>query len=131
MSIEGGIYRANIVKRFFTQEFFLSGLVQWSLIASIILNVANWGFLFYFIRPVDFPIILHYNVYFGVDIIGKWLEAYYLPLIGDIMLIVNAILGYMFYLQKERVVAHLLLLATFFVQVSISIAVASIILINY
>ena len=131
MSIEGGIYRANFVKRFFTQEFFLSGLVQWSLIASIILNVANWGFLFYFIRPVDFPIILHYNVYFGVDIIGKWLEAYYLPLIGDIMLIVNAILGYMFYLQKERVVAHLLLLATFFVQVSISIAVASIILINY
>jgi hypothetical protein len=131
MSIEGGIYKANFVKRFFTQEFFLSGLVQWSLIASIILNVTNWGFLFYFIRPVDFPIILHYNVYFGVDIIGKWLEAYYLPLIGDIMLIVNAILGYMFYLQKERVVAHLLLLATFFVQISISIAVASIILINY
>lgn len=131
MSIEGGTYRANFVKRFFMQEFFLSGLVQWSLIASIILSVANWGFLFYFIRPVDFPIILHYNVYFGVDIIGKWLEAYYLPLIGDIMLIVNAILGYMFYLQKERMVAHLLLLAAFFVQVSISIAVASIILINY
>jgi hypothetical protein len=85
----------------------------------------------FFIRPVDFPIILHYNVYFGVDVIGAWWQVYFLPLIGLVILSVNTVLGYLFYQQKERIVAHLLILATFIVQIGISIAVASLLLINY
>lgn len=118
-------------KYFFSQEFFRSGLVHWVLIAALFLNGANWGAIAYFIRPVDFPIILHYNVYFGVDVIGPWWQIYFLPLIGFLILIVNTALGYLFYQQKERIVAHLLLLATLIVQICISIAVASLLLINY
>src|ERR1035437_8049389 len=86
---------------FFSKDFFRSGLVHWTLIAALLLNIANWVALAYFIRPVDFPITLHYNVYFGVDIIGAWWQVYFLPLIGLTILSVNTVLGYLFYQQKE------------------------------
>jgi len=119
------------LKKFFLQEYFHSGLIQWVLIGSLILNVANWIFIAFFIRPVDFPIILHYNVYFGVDVIGSWWQMYFMPLIGLLILLVNAFLGYLFYQKKERIAAHLLMLATFVVQIGLSVAVASLLLINY
>lgn len=119
------------LKYFFSQDFFRSSLVQWVIIGALLINAANWGLIAYFIRPVDFPIILHYNVYFGVDVIGAWWQLYFLPLIGLVILSVNAVLGYLFYQQKERIVAHLLVLATFIVQIGISIAVASLLIINY
>lgn len=119
------------LKYFFSQEFFRSGLVQWVIIGALLINAINWGLIAFFIRPVDFPIILHYNVYFGVDVIGAWWQVYFLPLIGLAILSVNTVLGYLFYQQKERIVAHLLILATFIVQIGITIAVASLLLINY
>jgi len=122
--------KLSLVK-FFSQEYFRSSLIQWVLIGSLIVNVANWALIAFFNRPVDFPIILHYNVYFGVDVIGDWWQVYLMPLIGLLILLVNAILGYLFYQQKERIVAHLLMLASFVAQIGISIAVASLLLINY
>jgi len=118
-------------KQFFSQEFFRSALVHWVLIGALILNAANWGLIAFFIRPVDFPIILHYNVYFGVDVIGAWWQVYFLPLVGLAILGINAILGYLFYQQRERIVAHLLMLATFIAQVGITIAVICLLIINY
>lgn len=119
------------LKYIYTQEFFRSSLVQWVIIAAIFVNLANWISIAYFIRPVDFPIILHYNIYFGVDVIGDWWQVYFLPAIGLLILSVNTVLGYLFYGQKERIAAHLLLLATFIVQIGVSIAVASLLFINY
>ena len=119
------------LNKFFTQEYFHSSLVQWVVIGALVLNGAIWAMIAFFIRPVDFPIILHYNVYFGVDVIGAWWQVYFLPVIGLIVLLVNSTLGYLFYGQKERIVAHLLMLATFIVQIVITVAVASVLLINY
>ncbi len=119
------------LEKFFLQEYFHSSLIQWVLIGSLILNALNWGSIAFFIRPVDFPIILHYNVYFGVDVIGAWWQMYFMPFIGLLVLFVNAFLGYLFYQKKERIAAHLLMLATFIVQIGLSIAVASLLLMNY
>ncbi len=121
----------NHARNFFAQEFFHNSLVQWVLIGAIFVNLVNWAILAYFIRPVDFPIILHYNVYFGVDLIGSWWQVFFLPLMGTLILIINLILAYFFFKQKERVASHLLLLSAFVIQAGISIAVASIVLINY
>jgi hypothetical protein len=119
------------VKIFLSQDFFRSALVQWVTIGALMLNLADWGTIAFFIRPVDFPIILHYNVYFGVDVIGAWWQVYFLPLVGVIIFSVNVILGYFFYQQKERIAAHLLMLATFIVQIGITVAVACLLIINY
>jgi hypothetical protein len=119
------------LRNFFSQEFFKSALMHWVLIGALILNGINWGLIAFFIRPVDFSIILHYNVYFGVDVIGAWWQLYFLPVIGLIILAVNAVLGYLFYQKKERIVAHLLMLATFIAQIGVTVAVASLLIINY
>lgn len=121
----------KFIEQFFRQDFFRSGYVQWALICSIILNFLGWGIMVYFIRPVDFPIILHYNVYFGVDLIGDWWQAYALPLIGLTVLAINGILGFLFYAQKERLISHVLLLASSVVQIVIVIGVAGLAHINY
>ena len=116
---------------FFAKDFFRSGYVHWALICSILLNFLDWGLLAYFIKAVDFPIILHYNVYFGVDLIGDWWQVYFLPLVGVMVIGVNLALGLFFYQQKERIVTHVLLLASTIVQVIITIGVINIIRINY
>lgn len=118
-------------KIFFAREYFHSALVQWMFIGALMLNVASWIAIVFFLRPVDFPVILHYNVYFGVDVIGPWWQIYFLPIIGLLVLLVNSALGFLFYEQKERIVGHLLMLATFIVQIVVVIAVASILMINY
>ena len=121
----------NGIGGIFSQEFFRSGAIQWALVASIILNAANWLVLLFFIRKVDFPIILHYNVYFGVDLIGAWWQVYFLPLIGAMIIVLNTILGFVFYKQKERIITHLLMLAAVICQIAVAIAVGSIVRINY
>lgn len=119
------------IRHFFAQEFFHNSLIQWILIGALFFDLVNWGVLGFFIRPVDFPIILHYNVYFGVDLIGSWWQVFFLPAAGTIILAINSLLAYFFYRQKERIASYLLLLAAFIVQIGISIAAAGIILINY
>lgn len=121
----------NSCSHFLRQEYFHNSLVQWSIIGALFLNVVNWVLIAFFNRPVDFPIILHYNVYFGVDVIGAWWQVYSLPAIGLAILSVNTILGYSFYCQKERIMAHLLMLGTLMVQIIMTIAVATLLTINY
>jgi hypothetical protein len=116
---------------FFKQEFFQSHLVQWILIGTIFLAAASWAVLIIYIRPVDLPIVLHYNVYLGVDVIGDWWQVYFLPIISDLFLIINTILAYLFYQKKERLAAYIFLLTSFFVAAGILIAIAGLIMINY
>lgn len=119
------------IRRFFANEFLRNPIAQWLLIASLFINVADWATLAFFIRPVDFPIILHYNVYFGVDIIGGWWQAYFLPFTGTVIFLVNAVLAHFFYGCKERIASYVLLLAALAIQTGIAIAEAGVILINY
>jgi len=95
------------------------------------LNVANWVILYIFIKPVDLPIILHYNVYFGVDMIGDWWQVYFLPSMGAVFFIINTFLAGFFYEKNERIASYIFLLVAFLIQVGIIIASASVIAINY
>lgn len=112
-------------------EFFKNSIVLWLLFGSIFLNAANWIFLAIFIRPVDYNIILHYNVYFGVDLIGNWWQPYVLPVMGIIFLLVNLLLARRLFRQKERIAAYILLLSALIIQVGLIIASAGVVLINY
>lgn len=119
------------VKSFFSQDFFKNSLVHWTLISAIFLNIANWSITAFFIRPTEVEIILHYNVYFGVDIVGMWWQAYLLPAVGTVFMVVNTILAYLLFSRRERIAAHLFLLASFIIQAGTLIAIASIAQINY
>ncbi|EKE21839.1 MAG: hypothetical protein ACD_7C00115G0004 [uncultured bacterium] len=121
----------SALKSFFGQEYFRSHIIIWLLILSFIINTANWLSLNIWVKPVDFSIILHYNVYFGVDSIGDYREVYILPIIGLILFFINFVLSLYFYQQKERIASYILLIATLMIQLSLAVASTSIILINY
>lgn len=116
---------------FFVQEYLKSHIAVWLLVFSLAANLANWIIIKIFLKPVDFPIILHYNVYFGVDISGNWKQVYALPTIGFFLLLVNFLLSIYFYKRKERIASYLLLIAALMIQLSLIVASASIIIINY
>jgi hypothetical protein len=118
-------------RSFFAQDFFRNQIVVWMLILTLIANLADWISLKLFIKPVDFPIILHYNVYFGVDMLGSWKQAFALPFLGLVLFIINFSLSLYFYHQKERIASHILLMATLMLQLSLIIASISVIIINY
>jgi len=121
----------NIIASFFRQEYFKSHIVIWLLILSLVSNLANWIILRIFIKPVDFPIILHYNVYFGVDSMGDYTQVYGLPFIGIILFLINLNLSLYFYQQKERIASYIVMMASLMIQLSLVVASTSVILINY
>lgn len=118
-------------KHFLGKEFWRSHIVLWLLILNLVSNIANWIVIAIFINRLDGDIILHYNVYFGVDNMGNWRETFILPTIGLILFILNAVLAAWFYGKKERIASYILLLAALMAQWSLIIAAASVVMINY
>lgn len=119
------------MKSFFIQEYFRSVIVAWLLILSLIANLADWIILKLLIQPVEAPIILHYNVYFGVDLKGNYLQVFGIPLIGLFLFLINSLLSLKAYQGEERIASYLLLMATLMIQINLIVYSLSIILINY
>lgn len=119
------------LERFLVDDFFRNKIVIWLSIVSLCVNISEWIALFIYIKPVDFPIIIHYNVYRGVDVMAGWQQVFILPLVGIILFIINFVLAYYFYGVKERIASYLLLIATLMLQLSFLVASISVIIINY
>lgn len=130
----GKIFKKSLIfipKLFYKKEFYKSEFVLWLLLFTFILNAVNWVAPFFFIRPIDRDIILHYNVYFGVDNVGNGKLFFVFPFIGFFLFLLNYFLADFFYRHKERIAAYILLIAAFLVQIALLIASLSIIIINY
>jgi hypothetical protein len=98
---------------------------------SMIISVINFLGLFFFIGKLNTSIILHYNVYLGVDSVGDGNQVFLMPAVGFSFAIVNLFLAYYFFSQKERMVSHVLSLTTFISQLGLTVASTSIIIVNY
>jgi len=96
---------------------------------SIFLNIFIWIFLIQNQKENTHPIILHYNLFFGVDCLGNYEKIYLIPLSGLVIIIVNSILGHLLYL-KEKLAAYFLVFIIFIIQVFLLIDSYLIIKIN-
>jgi hypothetical protein len=74
---------------------------------SLLLNIMIWGWLLWYIRPQSDLIFLHYNVLFGVDLIGPWYQVLTIPIIGLCILLVNSALGWFFF-GKDKFISYVL-----------------------
>ncbi|OIO07944.1 hypothetical protein CO115_05235 [Candidatus Falkowbacteria bacterium CG_4_9_14_3_um_filter_36_9] len=74
--------------------------------------------------------ILHYNVDFGINLVGRVERVYIMPLFGLLILIINLFLLLYFY-KNNKFISHLLLTSVFLVNVFLLMALASIYLINF
>lgn len=116
---------------FKNNDFFKNHIVLWLLVFNLLVSLINWTVIAIFINKTEGNIILHYNVYFGVDNVGNWKETFILPIIGDILFFINFLLAMFFYQRKERIASYVLLLASLMAGISLIIAGISVILINY
>jgi hypothetical protein len=124
----------NLIKKikfFFTQDYFRNPLNIWLIIFNFVINSANWAILLIFVEPVDFSIILHYNVYFGVDVIGDWRKIFLLPALGIFLFFLNLSLAIYFYKQEEKTASYILMLVSVLIQINLMIASTTLTLINY
>ncbi|MBI3626527.1 hypothetical protein HY224_00585 [Candidatus Uhrbacteria bacterium] len=113
-----------MLNAFFGKKFFIAGFFL-----SLLLNLATWAGLLWRLKPTSEPIPLHYNVYFGPDLIGPWQQAYVIPGLGLGFLVLNLVLAYLFY-RRERVLAYLLTGLTLLIETFLLIGSIMVILIN-
>lgn len=86
--------------------------------------------MIYKVRPQAEPLLLHYNIYYGIDLIGEWWRMYFIPAVGAGIIIFNFFLAWFIYV-KERILAYFLFFASSIFQVFLLVSAALIILLNY
>lgn len=111
--------------------FLRNSIVQTLLLFSVFPLMLCIGLLLYFVRPGEASIILHYNVYFGVDLLGLWWQAYILPVLGMFFICGHFFLARRFYEYTERIACYLILFSAGLLSFGIFVASMSVAFINY
>lgn len=122
------IYRSTM--RFFPITLYLRHLPNRIMLSvGAFLNIGVWAWLVWQIRPQDEFIFLHYNVLFGVDRIGPWWHVFSVPLLGTVLLVANALVGWYFF-EKEKLVSYLLLATTIIAHMFLAVGAYLLVFLN-
>ena len=112
--------------------FFENNIVPLLLGLSGAVFLAVVGILFIFIHPSEVLTVLHYNVYFGVDLLGAWWQVYILPGVAWVFVALNTVLAYYLYTKnQERIAAYLFLLGSLMLMSGVVLGCIAIAYINY
>ena len=103
--------RANIevMARIFSPAFRLFLKDRWirlTFVPAFIASVLTLVLLFKFFPRAD-NAVLHYNVYFGIDLLGPWYNVFFLPLIGIGLTLINAVMAASIW-RWDRIASYLL-----------------------
>ncbi|MBU4455731.1 hypothetical protein KJ586_04445 [Patescibacteria group bacterium] len=95
------------------------------------LNLLNWFAAYTINKNVSQNlIVLHYNIDFGVNLIGGAKKIYLIPLLGLIIILINFILSAVIHRQGKFIV-HLLLSGAILANLFLLAGLASLYLINF
>jgi len=90
--------------------------ISQTLFLSAIINLTMWIYLYANRIESDYPVILHYDLFFGVDYLGGYYMAFALPAVGAILFMLNSLLGQFFY-KIERLASYILTLNILIIQI--------------
>lgn len=93
------------------QQFIRHPVAWINLALAVFFNLASWGILLLNISPTPDLIVLHYTLYFGVDMVGSWAESLLIPLAGVWLIIVNTLFAQYFF-KKNHIVSMFFLIMT-------------------
>ncbi len=117
-------------QRFFWHGYWTDPAIFFSLALALLANLGLWTAIFAIVEPTERQMILHYNIYFGVDAIGDWRNIFFMPALAAIILAVNVFLSRFFY-YKEKFVSYLFAAMALLIQLLVAVGLGSIILINF
>jgi len=101
------------------------------LIILLSINLLIWLIAFNINKNVSQDLVfLHYNVTFGINLIGSVKRVYIIPLLGLVIIIINFIL-LLFIHRQAKFIVHLLLFTAMLANLFLIAAIISIYLINF
>jgi len=111
--------------------FFRNPLVLSVVSVSVLFLAASFLIVSFLIFHVPQEVvILHYNVYFGIDVIGSPWQAFVVPGAPLSFFIIDLALARAFYGVRERVVSHILLFSSFFAALAGVVVAVALLFIN-
>jgi hypothetical protein len=103
---------------------------------GLLINILTWLLIYFKLQPlvINLPaeeafIPLHYNIYLGVDLFGRWTRVFALPGIGLLFILVNTVLALFIY-NRNEILSYLLTVSAAVIQVFLFVATIFTILIN-
>jgi hypothetical protein len=102
-------------------KFFKNRMNRLAMLLIFLSNLTAWAYIGLKIKPQANPIYLHYNIYFGVDLIGPWHRAFLMPAVGLLLILINPTIAFFLY-KKNSMMAQVLLWLTFIFQLVILLA---------
>lgn len=129
--MNGGGWDTDIAESEKGVPFSKNMIVRTLFFVNILFLCTSFGILGYFIRSSENLFILHYNVYFGVEIQGIWWQVFMLPLAGVLFFCGHLFFAYRFYGKSERIAAYLMLFGSWLISIGVVIASVGIAYINY
>ena len=98
----------------------------------LLINLLTWvGSYFLNTLIGDNLAVLHYNVAFGVDLVGSAKKLYLTPLLGLTVLIINSLLGALLKDYKDRLIVVMLLASAMLVNIFCLVALYFSYIINF
>ena len=97
--------------------------------SSLILNVGLFLFFLFFIRQSNVPIVLHYNVNWGVDILGEVKSIFILPIAGMVIFLLNGFLAVNLW-KKNKTLSYFFTAVTLLIQFFLIVSGIALYIIN-
>lgn len=111
--------------------FIKNDIVRILLVLGLFPLLASFIVLGSTIFPISIPLVLRYNVYFGVSLLGDWWQVYVFPLAGIFLYLVHVLLAHHYYSLRERIASYLVLLASFFMGSGIMLIAVALGIVNF
>ncbi len=111
------------------KPYFQNSIIKSVSILSILINFALWFYLFANKTGDSHPVILHYNLLFGVDYLGAYHKIFFIPFVGLALFLINSVVSYWLYF-RERIAVYFLMIAVLEIQIFLFIAGVAIVRIN-
>lgn len=98
-------------------------------VCSVVVNAIAWALLLWKIPYTPDTVLLHYNIFFGVDATGSWNQLFAIPLSGLIILLINeAVL--LRAASTDLFIKRLMSILTLVMQLIVLVATLLIVLLN-
>ncbi|MDO8443812.1 MAG: hypothetical protein Q7S78_02420 [Candidatus Azambacteria bacterium] len=97
--------------------------------SSLILNIGLFLFFWFFIKQGNIPIVLHYNVNWGVDILGEVKSIFILPVAGMFIFLLNGFLAANLW-GKNKTLSYFFTVITLLVQFFLVVSGIALYIIN-
>lgn len=117
------------IKLLLLKPYWKDSVITTIIFFSVISNLSIWIYLLNNRIGGNIPIILHYNLLFGLDYLGNYSKVFLLPAVGSIILIFNTSLGYYTY-SREKLASYFLQFNALTIQIFLFFAGYLIIRVN-